>query len=122
SIYNPFGKLAREYRKFGVTVVPIDQKPSELDPDVSSMLWTKIVFNLSDEKDIMDALIGIDYPSRYKRIIPTLERGEALIYGIGINIPTILKILNYSELTDRLKDEYDKLGGGRLESSDLYGD
>jgi len=118
SPHNPFGKLAREYRKFGVTVVPIDQKPSELDPDVTAMLWTKIVFNLVDAKDIESALLGVEDPQRYRRIIPLLERGEALIYGIGVKMPVILRILNYVDHRNIILEKYK---GSSLSTSELFG-
>jgi len=119
--FNPFGKLAREYRKFGVSIVPIDQKPSELDPDVTAMLWTKIVFNMVDSRDIESALIGIEDPVKYKRIIPILERGEALIHGVGISMPVVLKLINYGKYIDVIRSKYNSKNSSTFTTKDLLG-
>lgn len=98
SEFSPFGRIAREMRKRGVIVVPIDQKPSELDPDVLSMLWTYFVFALTDSRDIDASLTGIDRPSLYRNIVASLRRGEALVYGYGVKFPVVLRVHDYSKM------------------------
>lgn len=106
SRYNPFGIIAREMRKRGVIVVPIDQKPGDIDPDVLSMLWTFIIFALTDKRDVESTLIGLDNPELYKNIVYSLRRGEALIYGNAVRFPVILKVLEYSKIYNDLRSKY----------------
>ena len=119
---SPFGIIAREMRKRGVIVVPIDQKPGELDPDVISMTWTSFVFALTDPKDVETALYGLESHGLYKNIVPSLRQGEALIYGPAIRFPVVLRIRDYgvaAEEFERLYKEY--LAGNNL-SDGLDGD
>ncbi len=109
SAYSPFGRIAREMRKRGVIVVPIDQKPSELDPDVLSMLWTFFIFALTDPKDIDASLIGVDRPTLYRNVVASLRRGEALVYGYGVQFPVVIRVHDYSnmyrEISNRLGND-----------------
>lgn len=120
-VYSPFGIIAREMRKRGVIVVPIDQKPSELDPDVSSMIWTSIVFALTDDKDVSAALSGVENPKLYEPLIYSLKPGEALIYGPAVKFPVVLRIKDYSRVSKEFMDIYRKMKGVRGERS-LYED
>jgi len=122
SSLSPFGVIAREMRKRGVVIVPIDQKPSELDPDVTSMIWTSIVFALTDSKDIDASLAGLDNPSLYKNIISSLRPGEALIYGPAVKFPVVLKIKNYKDVSKEFENKYKQYKLGRDYGDDLTGD
>ena len=53
-----FGNIAREMRKYYVTLFVIDQRPSGIDAEVLSQIGTKIVAQLSDEKDVQAVLMG----------------------------------------------------------------
>ena len=54
-----FGTIAREMRKYYVSLLVVDQRPSGIDPEVLSQIGTKIVAQLNDEKDIPAVLTGI---------------------------------------------------------------
>jgi len=114
SVFSPFGRIAREMRKKGVVVVPIDQKPSELDPDVLSMLWTFFVFALTDPKDIDASLIGVDRPVLYKNVVASLRRGEALVYGYGVRFPVVIKVHDYSGMYDEIYNRYSGVGDASI--------
>ncbi|HEY9648117.1 MAG TPA: ATP-binding protein, partial [Chroococcidiopsis sp.] len=47
-----FGTIAREMRKFFVTLLVVDQRPSGIDNEVMSQIGTRITALLNDEKDI----------------------------------------------------------------------
>lgn len=114
----PFGKIARELRKRGVVLAVIDQRPSELDPDVKAMLWNKIVFNLTDRSDIREACIGLPHRELFEPIVETLRRGEALIFGSAISFPAIVKVIDYSQAIDivkeRIQEFYNEIEERRL--------
>lgn len=105
-VYNlsPFGDIAREMRKKGVTLCIIDQKPGELDPNVISMLWTNFVLTLTDKKDVEQAVMGIDKPELYKKIVPTLEKREMLAFGDAVKYPIVVKILDYRIVENKFKE------------------
>jgi uncharacterized protein len=48
-----FGNIAREMRKYYVSLLIVDQRPSGIDPEIMSQIGTKIVAQLNDEKDIL---------------------------------------------------------------------
>src|SRR4029077_11202662 len=54
-----FGIIAREMRKYYVSLLIVDERPSGIDPEILSQIGTKIIAQLNDEKDIQAALIGV---------------------------------------------------------------
>jgi DNA helicase HerA-like ATPase len=47
-----FGIIAREMRKYYVSLLVVDQRPSGIDEEIISQIGTKIIAQLNDEKDI----------------------------------------------------------------------
>lgn len=101
---SPFGEIAREMRKKGVILCVIDQKPGELDSNVISMLWTNFVLALTDRKDIEQALMGIDKPELYRRVVPVLAPQETLVFGEAIKYPIVLMVENYKTIEKKFKE------------------
>ena len=54
-----FGIIARELRKYFVTLLVVDQRPSGIDDEVMSQLGTRITGWLGDEDDIRAVLTGL---------------------------------------------------------------
>ena len=54
-----FGTIARELRKYNVTLLIVDQRPSQIDSEVMSQIGTRITCALSDEKDISAVFTGV---------------------------------------------------------------
>ncbi len=96
-----FGRLAREYRKYGVIVVPIDQKPGDLDSDVISMLWAMFIFQLTDDSDIEAVISGLENKRMFRELIAKLGRGRAVYHNIRSVFPMVLKTINICEDTVR---------------------
>ena len=46
-------------RKYYVSLLVVDQRPSGIDPEIISQIGTKIVAQLNDEKDIQAVLTGV---------------------------------------------------------------
>lgn len=105
---SPFGLIAREMRKRGVTLCVIDQRPSELDRDVVSMLWTSFVFSLTDRSDISSAMYGSPRPELFSKIIPLLKPKEALIYGEAVKFPVALEVEDYKQAESRFRELADR--------------
>ena len=47
-------------RKYYVSLLVVDQRPSGIDPEIISQIGTKIVAQLNDEKDIQAVLTGVN--------------------------------------------------------------
>ena len=75
-----FGTIAREMRKYYVSLLVVDQRPSGIDPEVLSQIGTKIVAQLNDEKDIQAALTGVNNASNLRSILASLDsKKQALL-------------------------------------------
>ena len=87
-----FGTIAREMRKYNVTLLVIDQRPSSIDAEVMSQLGTKITCLLDNERDIDSVLSGISGKSALKSVLARLEsKQQALIFGHAVPMPVAIK-------------------------------
>ncbi|MEL6613151.1 MAG: DUF87 domain-containing protein [Bacteroidota bacterium] len=92
----PFGKIAREMRKFSVSLLIVDQRPSGIDEEVLSQIGTKIVAQLSDEKDIAAALVGTAGAGALRKILATLDsKQQVLAFGHALPMPIQLTTRTY---------------------------
>ena len=101
----PFGKIAREMRKFYVSLLIVDQRPSGIDEEVLSQIGTKMVAQLSDEKDISAALVGSPGAAALRQILASLDsRQQALLLGHAVPMPILIRTRDYAEaLFDAVK-------------------
>ena len=94
----PFGKIAREMRKFFVSLLVVDQRPSAIDEEVLSQIGTKMVAKLSDEKDLAAALVGTSDASSLRQILASLDaKQQALLLGHAVPMPIVVKTRQYGE-------------------------
>jgi len=93
-----FGTIAREMRKFHVTLMVIDQRPSGIDSEVLSQLGTRISGKLADERDIEAVLTGVSDRSALRNALASLKlRQEVLIVGHAVPMPIQVKPRDYDE-------------------------
>ena len=86
-------KIASEGRKFGVGFAIISQRPSKLDPDVTSQCNTLIAMRLKNPDDQRFISKTSDMVSQADlEELPSLSTGEALIFGRSIAAPLLVKI------------------------------
>jgi DNA helicase HerA-like ATPase len=86
--YTIFGTIAREMRKYNVTLLVIDQRPSAIDEEVMSQLGTKITCLLDNEKDIEAVLAGVNGKNELKTVLARLApKQQALIFGHAVPMP-----------------------------------
>jgi len=91
-----FGTIAREMRKYNVTLLIIDQRPSGIDDEVMSQIGTKITCLLDNERDIDSVLAGVSGKSELKSVLSKLEsRQQALIFGHAVPMPVVLRTREY---------------------------
>ena len=113
-----FGTIAREMRKYHVTLLVIDQRPSAIDREVRSQLGTRIVYPLDDEADIEAVLAGAPDSRELRGVLAGLEsRQQVLIYGHAVPIPVVVRVREYGSASS-----YEELvrggpGGGRRRSA-----
>jgi len=93
-----FGILAREMRKFGVTLGVIDQRPSEIDPEVMSQIGTRISGWLGDNSDIRGTLAGISDRGLSEQLARLAPKQEAIIMGWGVPIPITVRVRDFFKL------------------------
>ncbi len=93
-----FGTIAREMRKYDVTLLIVDQRPSQIDREVMSQIGTRITCALSDEQDINAVLIGMGDTPRLKALLASLEsRQQAMVMGHAVRVPVLVHTRTYDE-------------------------
>lgn len=93
-----FGTIAREMRKFQVTLLVVDQRPSGIDDDVLSQIGTRITCQLNDDKDIDAVFSGVSGASHLKSALASLEsREQAIILGHAVPMPVVIRSRPYDD-------------------------
>jgi hypothetical protein len=91
-----FGTIARELRKYNVTLFIVDQRPSGIDPEVMSQIGTRVTCLLDDEADIRAVFSGISGASTLREVLARLDtRQQALILGHAVPMPVVVKTRTY---------------------------
>jgi len=94
----PFGTIAREMRKYYVSLLIVDQRPSGIDAEVLSQIGTKIIAQLNDEKDINAALTGVSNATQLRAVLAGLEtKKQTLILGHAVPMPVVVETRSYDE-------------------------
>ncbi|MCO5175413.1 MAG: ATP-binding protein [Thermomicrobiales bacterium] len=106
-----FGIIAREMRKFDVSLMVVDQRPSQIDSEVMSQLATRISGLLTDEHDIGAVLSGTGDRSGLRSMLASLEpTQQCLVVGHAIPMPMVVRTREYSRklLTEnKSQDHFD---------------
>lgn len=93
-----FGTIARELRKYNVTLLIVDQRPSQIDAEVMSQIGTRITCALSDEEDIKAVFTGISGAQQLRSVLTALEsKQQALIMGHAVPMPVVVRTTEYGE-------------------------
>jgi DNA helicase HerA-like ATPase len=107
-----FGTIAREMRKYNVTLLVIDQRPSGIDSEVMSQMGTKITCLLDDERDVDSVLTGVPNKSELKSVLSKLEsKQQALIFGHAVPMAVVVRTREYGSAQsykDFLPEEAEK--------------
>jgi len=91
-----FGTIARELRKYSVTLLVVDQRPSSIDSDVMSQLGSRITALLNDEKDIDAVFTGVSGSSSLKSVLSSLDsRQQAMVLGHAVPMPVVVRTRPY---------------------------
>lgn len=91
-----FGVIAREMRKYYVSLLVVDQRPSGIDQEIISQIGTKIVAQLNDEKDIQSVLTGVAGASNLRTVLASLDsKKQALLMGHALTMPIVVETRTY---------------------------
>jgi len=91
-----FGTIAREMRKYNVTLLVIDQRPSGIDEEVMSQMGTKITCLLDNERDIDSVLSGVSGRTELRAVLAKLAaKQQALIFGHAVPMPVAFQPREY---------------------------
>ena len=110
---NSFERIAKEGRKYGVGLVVITQRPSEVDRTVLSQSSNYVAMRLtnSDDQNVIKRLLP-DSIGNFGDILPILDVGEALVVGDACLLPSriIIKRPNPEPNSSTVKfwDEWSK--------------
>ena len=93
-----FGTIAREMRKYHVTLMIIDQRPSGIDSEVLSQIGTRITAALNDERDIDAVFTGVGGSQHLRSILATLDpKQQALLLGYALPMSIAVRTRAYDE-------------------------
>lgn len=91
-----FGNIAREMRKYNVTLLVVDQRPSGIDDEIMSQLGTKIACLLDNEKDTDAVLSGVSGSRKLRTVLARLESNrQALAFGHALPMPVVIQTREY---------------------------
>ncbi|MGC1310472.1 MAG: ATP-binding protein [Phormidesmis sp.] len=93
-----FGVIAREMRKYFVTLLVVDQRPSGIDNEVMSQVGTRITALLNDEKDIDAIFTGVSGGQSLRSVLSKLDsKQQALLLGHAVPMPVVVRTRPYDE-------------------------
>jgi DNA helicase HerA-like ATPase len=94
-----FSTIARELRKYYVTLLIVDQRPSQIYDEVMSQLGTRVSGWLGDEDDIRAVLSGLAGREALRGMLARLQpKEEVLLLGWGVPMPLPVRSRRYDDL------------------------
>jgi hypothetical protein len=117
AVQTAFSSIAREMRKYYVTLLIIDQRPSQIYDEVMSQLGTRISGWLGDENDIQSVLSGLAGRDALRGMLARLQpKEEVLLLGWGVPMPIPVRTRHYD---DRFVQEMRGRGPGVRTVNDI---
>lgn len=85
-------RIAKEGRKYGVSLCVVSQRPAELDTTILSQCATFVCMRLTNERDQEIARARVtDGSASLLDVLPSLATGEAVVFGEGVALPTRIR-------------------------------
>ena len=92
------GRIAKEGRKYGVSLGIISQRPSELEPSTLSQCSTIFSMRLSNEVDQNFVRAAVpDGAQDLLSFLPSLGTAETMVFGEAVNLPMRVLLNNLPE-------------------------
>jgi DNA helicase HerA-like ATPase len=89
-----FGLIAKEGRKYGLTICIATQRPRDIPEDVLSQMGTLIVHRVTNDQDrqVVERASG-DIDKAAAAFLPALGPGEAAVIGVDFPMPVHVHVL-----------------------------
>lgn len=88
-----FEKIAKEGRKYGVSVVVVSQRPSDVSATILSQCNNVMALRLANSNDISAVKNMMpESMTSFMEMLPVLDIGEALVVGDAILLPSRIRI------------------------------
>ncbi len=88
-------KIAKEGRKYGVSLAIVSQRPSELEPSTLSQCSTIFSMRLSNELDQNFVRAAVpDGAAELLAFLPSLGTAETMVFGESVNLPMRIVLNN----------------------------
>ena len=88
-----FERIAKEGRKYGVSILAVSQRPSDVSRTILSQCNNFLVLRLTNDSDqtvvrrlMPDSMVGVT------DVLPLLDTGEAVLLGDAVLLPTRIKL------------------------------
>ena len=91
-------KIAKEGRKYGVSLCIVSQRPGDVDPTILSQCSTLLTMRLSNERD--QDIIRSALPDAAQSLVdflPSLGTRETIIFGEGVSMPSHILLSELEE-------------------------
>ncbi len=112
-----FSTIAREMRKYYVTLLIIDQRPSQIYDEVMSQLGTRVSGWLGDESDVAAVLSGLAGRDALRGMLARLQpKEEVVLLGWGVPMPILVRSRRYDQ---KFWDELLPRAGGKSVDQNL---
>lgn len=92
-----FGTIAREMRKYFVTLLIVDQRPSGIDNEILSQIGTRVTALLNDDKDIDAVFTGVSGGNTLKTVLSQMDpKQQAMVLGYAVPMPVVIRTRSYN--------------------------
>ena len=83
-------------RKYAVTLLVVDQRPSGIDPEILSQIGTRVTALLNDEKDIEAVFTGVAGSQTLRTVLAQLDpKQQALVLGYAVPMPVVVRTRSF---------------------------
>lgn len=119
-----FGTIARELRKYNVTLLIVDQRPSGIDEEVMSQIGTRVTALLDNERDIGAVLTGISGAGGLREVLARLDtKQQAIIMGHAVPMPVVVKTRTYdtdfyAAISSEFSSDGEKQASGAIKTAE----
>lgn len=99
SVTRSIERIAKEGRKYGVSLMVVSQRPAEISESIFSQCNNFVAMRLTNPTDqqYVKRLLP-DNLAAITQALPTLERREAIIIGDAVNVPSLVAIDEISDV------------------------
>lgn len=105
---NAARRIAKEGRKYGVSLMLVSQRPAEVDPTILAQCGTIIAMRLANDSDRSQVTsCASDNLKGLFSMLPVLRTGEALVVGEAVNMP--IRVIIDRPVEGRRPDSEDPL-------------